>query len=91
LPAISAPEQAQIARHLRGEFTLAECVAKIRRATRVFIRRRSDRLRPGDERSHWIDANEHAPALAEARLRSQTAAAPPRYNPPNPLLDRRKK
>jgi tRNA dimethylallyltransferase len=77
LPAFSALGYPQIARHLRGELTWAECVAEIRRATRVFIRRQANWFRPGDERIHWIDAHENAPALAEAWLRSQTAAAPP--------------
>jgi tRNA dimethylallyltransferase len=73
LPAFSALGYGQIARHLRGELTLAECITDIRRATRVFIRRQANWFRTDDPRIHWMLADENAAAKAEAHLRSQMA------------------
>lgn len=58
LPSMSAIGYAQLARHLRGELSLDEAVAEIKRSTRVFVRRQYTWFKPADPGIRWIDLNE---------------------------------
>ncbi|MCW5877210.1 MAG: tRNA (adenosine(37)-N6)-dimethylallyltransferase MiaA, partial [Anaerolineales bacterium] len=58
LPSMSAIGYAQLAQHLRGEISLAEAVAEIKRCTRLFVRRQAAWFRPGDPDIHWFNAND---------------------------------
>jgi tRNA dimethylallyltransferase len=70
LPAFSALGYGQIVRHLRGEFSLDECVIEIRRATRRLIRHQANWFRPDDPEIHWIESGPDAVSEAEALIRN---------------------
>jgi tRNA dimethylallyltransferase len=55
LPAMSGLGYAQIGAYLRGEISLKEAIAGIKRATRAFVRRQYNWFRLGDPRIHWFD------------------------------------
>ncbi len=61
LPAMSALGYRQIGEYLRGECTLAEAAASIKRATRQFVRRQANWFKPNDPDIHWFPAQ---PAVA---------------------------
>ncbi len=65
LPAFSALGYREIAAYVRGEMSLQEALALIRRHTRNFIRHQYAWFRPGDPRVHWYDASQ--PCLEEVR------------------------
>jgi tRNA dimethylallyltransferase len=54
LPAFTALGYVSIVRHLSGEITLEECVAEIRRATRILIRHQANWFRANDPQIHWF-------------------------------------
>ena len=62
LPAMSALGYRQIGEYLRGECSLDEAVAQIKRATRQFVRRQANWFKPTDPTIHWFDAH---PAVAD--------------------------
>ena len=68
LPAMSALGYRQIGQHLRGECSLAEAVARIKRDTRVFVRRQANWFKPGDPAIRWFQAAEVTPADVLAAL-----------------------
>ncbi|HET7009771.1 MAG TPA: tRNA (adenosine(37)-N6)-dimethylallyltransferase MiaA [Anaerolineales bacterium] len=55
LPSMSAIGYRQIAAHLRGESTLEEAVARIRQATRRFVRHQANWFREDDPRIRWFE------------------------------------
>ena len=61
LPSLSAIGYAQLIEHLQGRLTLAEAVAEIKRATRLFVRRQANWFKPNDPYIHWVNL-EHADA-----------------------------
>jgi tRNA dimethylallyltransferase len=58
LPAMSAIGYRQIGAHLRGELSLAEAAAQIRRATRVFVRRQANWFKLDDPALLWFDVSQ---------------------------------
>ncbi|GAB4478447.1 MAG: tRNA (adenosine(37)-N6)-dimethylallyltransferase MiaA [Anaerolineae bacterium] len=67
LPAMSSLGYPQIAAHLRGELTLEEAAAIIKRETHRFIRQQYNWFSPGDPAIHWFDVDQD-PADAIAAL-----------------------
>ena len=57
LPAMSALGYRQIGDYLRGEVTLAEAVARLKRDTRQFVRRQANWFKRTDPGIHWFDAH----------------------------------
>jgi tRNA dimethylallyltransferase len=55
LPSMSAIGYRQIAAHLRGEGTLESAVARVRQATRRFVRHQANWFRQDDPRIQWFD------------------------------------
>ena len=62
LPAMSALGYRQVGAYLRGEATLAEAVAQLRRDTRQFVRRQANWFKPADPAIHWFRAGPGAVA-----------------------------
>ncbi|HEC21400.1 MAG TPA: tRNA (adenosine(37)-N6)-dimethylallyltransferase MiaA [Chloroflexi bacterium] len=58
LPALSSLGYAQIGEYLRGEVTLEEAIAAIKRETRRFIRQQYTWFRPDDPAIRWFDLEE---------------------------------
>jgi tRNA dimethylallyltransferase len=52
---MSAIGYRQIAAHLRGEGTLESAVARVRQATRRFVRHQANWFRQDDARIRWFD------------------------------------
>lgn len=65
LSAMSALGYRQIGAYLRGECTLDEAVARLRRDTRQFVRRQANWFKPNDPAIRWFDAG---PAAVPAML-----------------------
>ena len=57
LPAMSAVGYRQVGSFLRGEGTLDDAVAEIRRATRQFVRRQANWFKMDDPAIHWVPAS----------------------------------
>ena len=55
LPSLSAIGYRQLAAHLRGEISLEIAVARIRQATRRFVRHQANWFREDDPRIQWFD------------------------------------
>ena len=68
MPARSALGYRQIGQYLRGECSLAEAVARIKRDTRVFVRRQANWFKPGDPAIRWFPPAEVTPADVLAAL-----------------------
>jgi tRNA dimethylallyltransferase len=73
LPAFSALGYGAIVRYLQDECTLEECVAEIRRATRVLIRHQANWFRPEDPNIHWLSAGPDLVEQAEQLIRASGA------------------
>ncbi|HPR34077.1 MAG TPA: tRNA (adenosine(37)-N6)-dimethylallyltransferase MiaA [Anaerolineaceae bacterium] len=56
----------EIISHLRGEITLQEAIALIKRNTRVYVRRQANWFKPSDPDIHWLNAQD--PALLQNAL-----------------------
>lgn len=54
LPAMSSIGYAELAAYLRGVYSLEEAVARIRKRTRVFVRRQANWFKRNDPRIHWF-------------------------------------
>jgi len=67
----------QIAQHLRGETTLAEAVALLKRDTRRYIRQQYNWFRLNDPRIAWYDVTTWDPAALEARVGQFLGQEPP--------------
>ena len=57
LPSMSGLGYRQIGQHLRGEVSLKDAVALIKRHTRRFVRQQYNWFRLSDPNIHWIDAS----------------------------------
>jgi tRNA dimethylallyltransferase len=68
LPAMSALGYRQIGQYLRGECSLAEAAQRIKRDTRVFVRRQANWFKPDDPAIRWFDAARVTPAAVLAAL-----------------------
>lgn len=55
LPAMTGLGYRQIGQYLRGEITLDEAIALIKRGTRRFVQQQYNWFRPDDPAIHWID------------------------------------
>jgi len=64
LPAMSALGYRQIGQYLRGECSLDEAVRRIKRDTRVFVRRQANWFKPDDPAIRWFDAAQITTAAA---------------------------
>jgi tRNA dimethylallyltransferase len=64
LPSMSSLGYREVGAHLRGEASLAEAMARFKRATHGYIRRQLTWFRR-DERMAWLDAAQPTEALAE--------------------------
>jgi tRNA dimethylallyltransferase len=58
LPAMSGLGYKQIGQYLRGEVSLADAVALIKKETRRFVRQQYNWFRPDDPRINWFDMGE---------------------------------
>jgi len=56
----------EIMAYLRGETTLEEAIALIKRNTRVYVRRQANWFKPSDPEIHWLNAQD--PAILENAL-----------------------
>ncbi|MEX1246950.1 MAG: tRNA (adenosine(37)-N6)-dimethylallyltransferase MiaA [Anaerolineales bacterium] len=68
LPSMSAIGYAQLSAHLRGELSLEEAVAEIKRKTRLFVRRQASWFKPTDPNIHWFEAGRKDVVQAIQRL-----------------------
>ncbi len=67
LPSFASLGYREVAAYLAGDISLDEAKARIRRATRAFIRRQYNWFRLTDPRIHWFDLEEVGPeAVLEA-------------------------
>jgi tRNA dimethylallyltransferase len=70
LPAMSGLGYRQIGQYLRGEVSLAEAVALLKKETRRFVRQQSTWFRLDDNRINWFDVGQGVerlyPAISEA-------------------------
>lgn len=57
-PAMSGLGYRQIGQYLRGEVSLEEAVALIKKETRRFVRQQYNWFRPDDPRLHWFEINQ---------------------------------
>ncbi len=70
LPSMSAIGYKQIAACLRGESTLEEAVAQIKRLTRQFVRRQANWFKADDPQIHWFQVGEGTVEQVEAEIRA---------------------
>jgi tRNA dimethylallyltransferase len=70
LPAMSGLGYRQIGMYLRGELSLQEAVALIKRHTRRFVRQQANWFREDDRRIVWFDASKPVFEAVLARIRS---------------------
>jgi tRNA dimethylallyltransferase len=68
LPALSGLGYRQIGQYLRGELTLEEAVALIKKQTRRFVHQQGTWFRAADPDIHWLDPARVSPAQALAAL-----------------------
>jgi tRNA dimethylallyltransferase len=65
-PAMSGLGYRQLGQFLRGDVTLAEAVALIKKETRRFVRQQYNWFRLDDTRIHWFDLAAELPEPDEA-------------------------
>jgi tRNA dimethylallyltransferase len=70
LPAMSGLGYRQIGMYLRGEVSLPEAVALIKRHTRRFVRQQANWFREDDPRMVWFDASKPVLEAVVARIQS---------------------
>lgn len=75
LPAMSALGYREIGQYLRGEVTLEEAVARIRRETRRFVRQQATWFRAADPRIHWFDLEQRSVSEVVDFVRAWLATA----------------
>jgi len=71
LPTMSAIGYGEIIQYLRGEVSLDEAVALIKRNTRVFVRRQANWFKPDDPRIQWFEADDEIIDRMELSIRSR--------------------
>lgn len=73
VPAMSGLGYAQLGAHLRGELTLDEAVAAIKRETRRFVRQQANWFKLDDPAIHWFDVTLGTQAVELARTAEEIA------------------
>ena len=58
VPAMSGLGYAQLGAYLRGEITLKEAMAAVKRETRRFVRQQANWFKPSDPRIRWFDVDQ---------------------------------
>lgn len=81
LPAMSGIGYRQIGMYLRGEVSLEEAVALIKRSTRRFVRQQANWFREDDPHTEWFDASKPVFEALLARIRSFLASGGQRWLP----------
>jgi tRNA dimethylallyltransferase len=72
LPAMTGLGYRQIGQYLRGEVTLEEAVALVKKGTRRFVQQQYNWFRQADPKIRWIDPDETgAGALLEEMARAR--------------------
>ena len=74
LPTFSAIGYRQVIDYLNGEISLEEAVLRIKRATRVYVRRQANWFKADDPSIHWFDI--HPGILAELEVAIQDFVSP---------------
>ena len=69
LPAFSAIGYREIIDYLLGKSSLEEATARIKRQTRIFVRRQANWFKPDDPNIHWFQAGPGAVDAMEAVIR----------------------
>jgi tRNA dimethylallyltransferase len=69
LPSMTGLGYRQIGAYLRGEMSLAESVALIKKQTRRFVHQQRTWFRPDEPSIHWLDPDEVTPDQILAQLR----------------------
>jgi len=75
LPAMSGLGYRQMGMYLRGEVSLEEAVALIKRHTRRFVRQQANWFRADDPSIIWFDVSRVAPKVVAAQIRTFLAGA----------------
>ena len=70
LPTLSAIGYREIAAYLDGQIALEEAERRIRRATRIFVRRQANWFKPDDPAIHWFIVNPHTVDEIEKQIKS---------------------
>ncbi|MGC8780060.1 MAG: tRNA (adenosine(37)-N6)-dimethylallyltransferase MiaA, partial [Anaerolineae bacterium] len=65
----------QIGAYLRGEISLAEAIARIKRQTRRFVHQQNTWFRPDDPAIRWFDPGRESVAGLLAEIRSWLAGS----------------
>jgi tRNA dimethylallyltransferase len=69
LPTMSAIGYREIIAYLRGEISLEEAVARMKRATRTFVRRQANWFKPDDSKIRWFEVGEGSVDELEKTIR----------------------
>ena len=69
LPTMSAIGYREMVAYLQGEITIDEAVARMKRATRTFVRRQANWFKADDPEIRWFDAGETSPEVIERAIR----------------------
>jgi tRNA dimethylallyltransferase len=70
LPTLSAIGYAEIIDYLRGQVSLEEAAAQIRRSTRVLVRRQANWFKLNDPAIHWFQVQPGVVDQVEAVIRT---------------------
>ncbi len=76
LPPLSAIGYREIIAYLEGEITLEEAIARMKRRTRIFVRRQANWFKPDDPDIHWFQAGPGTFDEVEALIRNWLKARP---------------
>jgi tRNA dimethylallyltransferase len=71
LPSLSAIGYREITAYLHGEYDLEEAVRRIKKATRVFVRRQANWFKASDPDIHWFDLTIHSIDTIENLIRTE--------------------
>lgn len=71
LPTMSAIGYREMVQTLRGEITLEEAVASMKRNTRIFVRRQANWFKEDDPRITWFAASQNLADVMEALIRKR--------------------
>lgn len=82
LPNLSAIGYREITAYIRGEMTLEEAVAQMKRLTRVFVRRQANWFRDTDPTIHWFAVTPDVTGQIEAFIRSGSGWLLPQEDKP---------
>jgi tRNA dimethylallyltransferase len=70
LSTLSAIGYKQIIQYLQGQISLEEAVRRIKRKTRIFVRRQANWFKPDDPDIYWFEAGSHTVDEMEAAIRA---------------------